>query len=208
MKFILYLICLYVCAMIINLSHAASTFQLQSTKNYVVQIVCASGSGTGTIISKNKIITAAHVVVEKDCLVLDYKNRDYAIINYNINEENDLAVITLDKSTKSAGIRMGDKPLQEYSKIYTIGFPLNLTYYLSEGIYQHTYTKDFDILNMNIIYGNSGGGLFSIENGEIKLYGVISAIRQMALTKTIAIPIYYMSISTNYNNTKHIYKSK
>ena len=177
--------------------NAASVFQLQSTKSFVVQIQCASGNGTGVIVSGDKVLTAAHVVVEKDCLVLDYKNRDYTI-----DREKDLAIIKLDKKTKSKGVRFANKSLEEYAKVWTIGFPLNLPYYLSEGRYIGKYSTNFDILNMPIIFGNSGGGLFTIEDNEIKLCAIISAVKQLPLSPTIIMPLVNMSVVTNYYNTK------
>ena len=77
---LLILLLLLVCTNAYSFIAKPSTYQIQQSKRFVVQVVCDNGSGTGVIIDDNKVLTALHVIAgSADCVVLDSKNKDYKI---------------------------------------------------------------------------------------------------------------------------------
>ena len=179
-----------------------STYQIQQSKRFVVQIICDKGEGTGVIVDGNKIMTALHVVQDSyQCIVLDNKNNDYPVIKIKANLDADLAVLTINAKLKHK-VRIA-KEVYEYAPIWTVGNPLNYSYIVSEGRNNGLHpTLDFlNISSMSIIFGNSGGPVFVLEDKEIKLAGIVDAI-----TSYQKQPIYHLSIFINLKYIKAILK--
>lgn len=157
---------------------------LLTTLKYVVKVQCANGSGSGVIIN-GKVLTAAHVVDGTyNCVIIDANGK---MTNSTIEKSdvpNDLALLVPDEKLLVKGIRLSKRDLKKYDEVYTIGYPLGLDQILSKGHFQFN-ESHISFLNMNMFYGNSGGGVFIIEDREIRLVGIVHAItiyRNQAIT--------------------------
>lgn len=198
----LILLLLLVCTNAYSFIAKPSTYQIQQSKRFVVQIVCDNGSGTGVIIDNNKVLTALHVIAgSANCIILDNKNKDYVISKVNFDEEHDLALLTTTVKFKSH-VSLA-KELYEYAPIWTIGFPINFNYIVSEGRNngQHEIIDWVNMTSMPIIFGNSGGPVFVVENGVIKLSGLVDAIASYNKQ-----PIYHISMIINLRTIKQFLK--
>lgn len=198
----MYKIILFVSLLACSLAHSASVYQLQKSKQFVVQIECSRSGGSGVIVAKNKILTAAHVVADAGCVAIDDKFNVYYFDSVLADQVKDIALITLSKNTKTKGVRLANK-IAEYAKVWTIGFPLAHSYFLSEGRYNYT-NDNYDVFNLNIIFGNSGGGIFVIENNEIKLLSIVSAVDQIRISNQQTIPVPHIAFGVTLKTIKKI----
>ena len=157
---------------------------LLTTLKYVVKVECSNGSGSGVIIN-GKVLTAAHVVNGTyNCVIIDANGKMINSTLDKIDSENDLALLKPETKLLVNGIRMSKKDLKKYDEVYTIGYPIGLEQILSKGHFQYN-ENHISLLNMNMFYGNSGGGVFAIEDKEIRLVGIVHAIticRNQAIT--------------------------
>lgn len=198
----LILLLLLVCTNAYSFIAKPSTYQIQQSKRFVVQIVCDNGSGTGVIIDNNKVLTALHVISgSANCVILDNKNKDYIISKVKFDEDHDLALLTTTVKFKShVGLAT---ELYEYAPIWTIGFPINFNYIVSEGRNngQHEVIDWVNISSMSIIFGNSGGPIFVVEDGIIKVAGIVDAITPYK--KEV---IYHLSLFINLKTVRSFIK--
>lgn len=176
-QWLFYLVILVFSAIGLNYTAKASQLNELTTIKYVVKIQCTSGSGSGVIVN-GKILTANHVVKDQfQCYAIDYKNNSHELTLVKSDEERDLAILSTDSKLLVKGIRLAKMIKQKaYDEIYTIGFPLGLyNYWMNRGQYQLD-KENFSMSNMSVIFGNSGGGVFTIENKEIRLVGIVSSL--------------------------------
>lgn len=131
------------------------------------------------------LVTAQHCVNGKSSGVINYATTVMngvtlkADIPYKVIDEdvkNDLALI----HTTTVGFKVAqvatEKPA-EGQEVWTVGYPLSLPRQLSTGFYGLNVLvgeMDHQRASSLIAGGNSGGGLFVIENGVYKLVGVTS----------------------------------
>lgn len=141
-------------------------------------VVISSEEGKGSF-----LITADHCVTGAK----EFKINIKGYFNGFVSEEptfkvvaqdpkNDLAVIHTDVYGLRYALIATQKPT-EGDQVWTVGFPLGLNKKLSTGFYG----QDVVVGGMNhqeasslIAGGNSGGGLFVVEDGVYKLVGVTS----------------------------------
>lgn len=156
----------------------AKQIHLLTTVKYVVKVTCAKGSGTGVIID-GKILTASHVVDDSyNCVISDYKGNLYQSYPVKNDPSKDLAILQTNTKLLNKGIRLAVKDVTMYDNIYTIGFPLGYDYFMTKGQYQSSEgIRSYS--NINIFMGNSGGGVFAIEDGSIRLIGIVHAIAML-----------------------------
>lgn len=152
--------------------------------------------GGGTLIDEDTIITAAHVVeestgatkfrvgktfyeIESICLHEDYEGKT-AI-------KNDIAIVEL--KGKVIGIEFPDvsidpSHLSPFRRLITVGYSLGIKKISKPGVmfYYGTLEREpnfFKMLPMTetMRFGDSGGGVFVIENGRFVLVGVVSYLQ-------------------------------
>lgn len=175
----IYLFTLLICACSINKAFAevkeSKKIHQLTTLKYVVKVSCSGGHGSGVIIN-GKVLTAAHVVGDSfNCVITDYQGFMYQSYPELLDEQKDLALLKTDIKLRVNGIRLAKHNLNKYDEIYTIGFPLSLEYVLTKGSYQFTHGQ-LDYNNVPVMLGNSGGGMFCIQDGEIRLVGIVHAL--------------------------------
>ena len=154
--------------------------------------------GGGTLIDEDTIITAAHVVeastgatkfrvgkkfyeIESICLHGDYEG-DTAI-------KNDIAIVELED--KVFGVQFPDVSvdpsyLSPFRMLITVGYSLGIKKISKPGVmfYYGTLEREpnfFKMLPMKetMKFGDSGGGVFVVENGKFVLVGVVSYLQIM-----------------------------
>ena len=147
--------------------------------------------GSGTLISGDVVLTAAHVVracEDKDIFVAvfseDGKVTKLPAHAMAVSDERDLAVLAVDTKTKLPHVKLATKAaaasIPVLSQVYAVGFPTGTGPYLTRGDLvnkreQHAIFNDCWFVSSPIISGNSGGALFDPATGE--LIGVPVVIR-------------------------------
>ena len=147
--------------------------------------------GSGTLISGDVVLTAAHVVracEDKDIFVAVF-SEDGKVVKLSaqamaVSDERDLAVLAVNTKTKLPHVKLATKEaaanIPVLSPVYAVGFPTGAGPYLTRGDLvnkrePHAMFQDCWFVSSPIIFGNSGGGLFDPATGE--LIGVPVAIR-------------------------------
>lgn len=150
-----------------------------TTMKYVVKIQCERGAGSG-VIYNNKILTAFHVIKnQSECYVIDFKGKAYPVNKiYKYDADKDIILLGVGGKLPVKGIRLAKKELKPFDEVYTIGNALNFGYVLTKGFYNQKFDMDdnFDIMSLPVIFGNSGGGIFTIQDKEIRLVGLVHAM--------------------------------
>lgn len=125
---------------------------------------CIKGKSSGEITGYSTDVLGVSVEVKVPFSVSDE------------DEPNDLALLHTNHSGFKVALIATEKPT-EGQTVWTVGYPLGLPRMLSMGFY----SQDMLIGGMNhqrasslIAGGNSGGGLFILEDGVYKLAGVTS----------------------------------
>ena len=160
--------------------------------------VIASDPEVGTF-----LVTAQHCVSGKKTGVINYATTfmDDVPLNvdiaYNVVDEdvqNDLALIHTTVTGFEVAQVATEKPA-EGQEAWTVGYPLGLPRQLSMGFYGlNVLVGDMDHQRASslIAGGNSGGGLFVVEDGVYKLVGVTSKgmVSQMVPSMFTPIGLY------------------
>jgi S1-C subfamily serine protease len=140
----------------------------------VTQIINLPGlsTGTGFVISNNKIITNAHVVENCDSPLIGLNN-DTAVVGKVIKKDlvNDLALIEFDNSDKVPSLKINTNVKVGQTAI-AFGNPFDLTNVASRGIISSLQNSKWIQVDTAINPGNSGSPLFNL-NGEV--IGVVVA---------------------------------
>lgn len=181
-QWLFYLVILVFAAIGLNHTvHSATSIptqrQLLQTQKYVVKIVCDTGSGSG-VFYNGKVLTALHVVqgaISCASVDLDGNSIMLELDSYNIGA--DLALLRSEIKFKTKGVKLAKMKKQKlYDPIYTIAFPNGSYYFMTQGHYQGSYKEFFSMSSMFVLFGSSGGGVFTIENKQIRLVGIIHSI--------------------------------
>jgi S1-C subfamily serine protease len=130
----------------------------------------ANLTGAGVLISEDGwVMTAGHLVENQDVMIVTLPDGSkYMSINIIADPNNDIAILKID---------IGDAPHVRMSKVYprwgapvyAIGHPLGLLNNVSHGIVSNVHTDyslfgtDLIITDTELTWGNSGGGLFSMD---------------------------------------------
>lgn len=142
------------------------------TMSAVVRIVGDGVEGSGVVIAKNRILTAAHVVDGLDQINFIHKGRQQHATLVSTLPGRDLALLIADTSNQKP-IRM-TQWLQPRSQIWAIGFPLGGPQ-VAAGGWVETYDEGDIQTNASVNHGQSGGGLVGCDNGDYVLAGMIRA---------------------------------
>lgn len=184
-----YLLCLFIAGFLLvpqpsQASVGQSYLSYVQDRTVLVTKVCKdkskSGSGTGTIVDGDKVLTAEHVVDDReDCQIFVRREKEKSYLALVVKEDSkvDLALLVVSKnyglSTEVAPARLGEE-------IVVIGYPAQLldwgTPYLS-ALFGNVSTRNIktkgrcvDRISAAIYYGNSGGAVF---NSVGQIVGVV-----------------------------------
>ncbi len=161
--------------------------------NYIVIIEGANKNfewhGTGFLIEKNLLMTAAHVTSrENQKLTAVCDNKKILIDNKKIfiDSSRDLAIIELPEQCVSDVIDLATDNPEISEPILTIGCPESIAYcgMVTKGIvslYRHEFRRLRMYSDMRIWYGNSGGPVLDRTK---RLVGVLIEIRSWSKSNT------------------------
>ena len=149
----------------------------------VVYIKCYQGSGggsaSGVVIGEHTILTAAHVVRYMDDIkILDYKGNNIPVVCWEIDSNDDCAIITT--AIKLSGIIQPAKTATVGEHVIVIGEPFGKTFYntmtygIITGLNRHMeYFGVSPMLTVDAATnpGNSGGPVLNMDG---KLIGIVS----------------------------------
>lgn len=151
-----------------------------------------NGSGSVVMIAPGIALTAAHVV-ENEALLVNGK----PIKILHISPDTDIAVIEVQMGCPC--VPLGNMPNVD-SKVVAIGWPFGEAEYATSGNVQG-FTEYKIYTSVPIAPGNSGGGLFQVQNGVWKLVGIMVEVRGHP-QGFISTPIHYMSRAIDIETIK------
>lgn len=164
---------LMVAAVLFASASSVSAIGFDAEKAYESVFVVYSGTslGSGFAIGKNCVITNAHVIADPNNIaIMTYDGTEYAASLLGINEDEDIAVLVIEKATfpyltmaNLSAVKIGDD-------IYTIGAPKGMPYTLTKGTISAKERiireKSYIQIDAAINEGNSGGPLLN-DSGEV-----------------------------------------
>jgi S1-C subfamily serine protease len=143
------------------------------TRASVVRVATDVGAhGSGVVIGRNRILTAAHVVFDAGAtrVALDDETYEPAQL-IALDRSTDLAL--LDAETGSiAPVPITHRALAAYEDVWAIGFPLALDMAVSQGRFQRSANGKL-YSSAWITAGVSGGGLMRCNHGSYELAGIM-----------------------------------
>lgn len=182
-----------VVAIALQLPHGKS---LEGVVENVVTVYCEAGHGSGFVLQghPDEIVTAGHVGAIQDYFnlsVKDNQGNNYYVIYVRMHPEYDLAILTLDRSTRLPGLKTAKARLGEM--VYAVGTPFDLELYqivskgIVSGIRYITGMGVMIITDTAVNPGNSGGPLV---NAKGEVIGVVVAGTSTGVS--IVVPIEYL----------------
>ncbi len=158
--FVLAILLLAGCASIPNdtdmfMRARGSTVHIQAKNSKGV----ADGAGTGVVVNANCVLTAAHVLQDETEFRIETDKGDYWYANDMdaiIDKDIDVGVLCTAFKLDAPPVRIASKMPALYSRVFTIGYPLNYSKVMTEGRYMGN-----ALVTAQAGPGNSGGGVFS-----------------------------------------------
>jgi len=148
--------------------------------NAIVRIAGDDGSnGSGVVIAKNRILTAAHVLSESSTPYIGYDGTFKKARLISIDKENDLALLEA-PTADLHHLPIGVQELTINDKVWALGYPRATVLTVTPGVLEG---NDGVTLHTSaeIDSGDSGGGLVVCQQGKHVLAGMLrgyGAIRQ------------------------------
>jgi len=148
--------------------------------NSIVRIAGDNGSnGSGIVIAKNRILTAAHVLEETDTTYIGYNGIYKEAHLILIDRENDLALLEAPTSSLHP-VPIDVHGMEVNDKVWAIGYPRATVLTMTPGVLEN---DDGATLHTSaeIDSGDSGGGLIGCQQGKHVLAGMLrgyGAIKQ------------------------------
>jgi S1-C subfamily serine protease len=143
------------------------------TQASVVRVATDVGAhGSGVVIGHNRVLTAAHVVVDAGATRIALSDKVYEPASVlALDTRADLALLDAD-TADIAPIPITHDALASYEDVWAIGFPLALDMAVTQGRFQRAangklYTSAW------ITAGVSGGGLMRCHDGAYELAGIM-----------------------------------
>lgn len=121
---------------------------LVDVRGTTVKISDSSGHGSGTVISKTQVLTAAHVVRLGDTVDVEYYDgtKIKATVTW-VDDKSDTAILTTEGPTRYATI-IDCKPLEIGDRVFTLGNPGIARFVLTEGVVASTETFGAQVATM------------------------------------------------------------
>lgn len=115
------------------------------------------GHGTGVLLNRNCVLTAAHVVDgAKNVQLVDDKRHATQGTRIVQDEDSDIAVVCSDADLRGVPVTVACAMPERYEPVFTIGFPMGYDRVLTTGIYELN-----ALITASAAPGNSGGGVFN-----------------------------------------------
>ena len=145
----------------------------RETRASVVRIITDVGAhGSGVIVGRNRVLTAAHVVVDAGATRIGLEDGLWEPARVlGLDTGIDLALLDADTG-ETPPVPITQHQLSTYEDVWAIGFPMALDLAVTQGRYQRAangklYTSAW------ITAGVSGGGLVRCNRGAYELAGIM-----------------------------------
>lgn len=163
------------------------------TQSIVRVATSDGGDASGVVVAQNRVLTAAHVVVNSRVTLVSidesYRQADLLAIDNGA----DLALLAVHTGSLQP-LQLAHTTLYEYEQVWAIGYPLALDQVTTHGFFRnHAHGRLFT--SAPIQAGASGGGLMRCENGQFELAGLIRGYGAYRVGDEL-IPLHDLSIHT------------
>lgn len=159
-------------------AQVAASFQTIDQSVPLIRAYDALGApawhGSGVALAKDKVLTAKHVVTGGASYSVILDGREATVVDV-VRGSSDWALVTLDREIGLRPVQIAPEP-KRFTRCYAVGHALALkSVTLTEG-----YTQDSEVIegvrvlriSAPIIFGNSGGGVFTLRGGVPALIGI------------------------------------
>lgn len=141
----------------------------------VVRVHGYQVEGSGVVIAKNRVVTAAHVIKDVGLLNVSVGGIQRYAELISLSPERDLALLKVN-TMEQRPIPLNYLPLEPFDTVWAVGYPLGGDQLASRGVYEGALNGYGDLqTTASVNHGQSGGGLIACIDGQHVLAGVISA---------------------------------
>lgn len=180
-------------AVILGLIHSVGPVKtdFSTLRQATWQLTGDMGSCSGVMIKENLFLTAAH------CEQPNMKIDGQEAITIKKDEDRDLLLLFVYK--KCPCVPVAKVPPSLDSKVFVIGYPLAMGQYITEGRYQGLYKRNIAFMTHTAptVFGNSGGPVVAVIDGQFQVVGIVSAVAAYADVFGVPIVVYHMSIAAS-----------
>jgi S1-C subfamily serine protease len=157
----------------------------------VVHLSTSDGSGSGVVIYSNTkgadfslILTAKHVIRDGFGEISPTVNvtvfpeeEEYVGRVIKVSKDYDLALVRIDTALDFVATRGNKEVLPIFTRVHKIGCGLGTAPFPTSGQIAQFGNHAFRLMVTSpIIFGDSGGGIFTEIDGELRLIGIVSAV--------------------------------
>ncbi|MGV6857457.1 MAG: trypsin-like peptidase domain-containing protein [bacterium] len=143
----------------------------------VVRIVGDGVEGSGVVIDRNRVLTAAHVIEGLDHIQTVRSGLSRSANVIAVSPEKDLALLLVDTG-KQKPLRLSNENMLPLSPVWAVGYPLGGPEVATSG--KITAYENADVqTTASVDHGQSGGGLVGCEEGQHVLAGMVRAFGAM-----------------------------
>lgn len=138
----------------------------------IVRITGEDTIASGVVVAPNKIITAAHVIDELNTIYVEIDGIATEAQVTMVYPEKDFAILEVNTGHIEHASRAQD--VLSLSSIYwAVGYPLGGGKVINPGLFSSYADGDIHT-TASVNFGQSGGGLFLCENGNLVLAGMVT----------------------------------
>ena len=161
-------------------------------------------TGTGAVVNDHCIVSATHVFHGEDAHAEFSTNNGKTFpVTYGLGDDStDIAVACTDKHIGVPWVTFATHDPDQWSPVYTIGFPLGENWVKTEGEWQ-----DKTVVTVLTAPGNSGGPVFTADGVYIGFVDSIDIYQNMAFTHMTNI-VKYADIKAMLTALKQPYKEQ
>lgn len=175
--------------------------------------VGTSGSCSGAVVAKNRVLTAAHCFPPFPGDKLIINGLTAKVLKRDVNVD----LMLLEVETPDSGVPVANKTPAYDTRAYTVGFPLGDQVgqrVVTDGRIMSKYpmSKPYDLtsymlVTAPIIYGNSGGGVYAFVEGGWRLVGVVSGMQGTAIMGMYPFLVTHLTVVSHTETINKFLKS-
>lgn len=167
----------------------------------VVRVATSDGAdASGVIVADNRVLTAAHVVIDTDLALVRVHNEYRKADVLALDQGNDLALLSVDTGSLQP-VQLARYDLFDYEQVWAVGYPLALDQVTTEGYFRNEVEGRL-FTSAPIEAGASGGGLVRCRDGVFELAGIIRGYGGYWSDGQL-IPLHNLSIHTPADQIQH-----
>lgn len=145
----------------------------QAVRDGIVRIQGGHTVGSGIVVEKDRILTAAHVIDELDEIFVRINGKRVPATVVSTQPKLDLALLLAPTGDiQPINLLRGSPRLKD--DVWAMGYPLGKALAATSGKFKGSYDKKL-YTTASVNYGQSGGGLITCHNGRHVLAGMVKA---------------------------------